>query len=368
MAASDESDVAKPDESQNSGFDISSLLRPVAEMDTPIGRLFLFPLRSSDIRDFDEISSIELDKRIREFLPCIASLSPDYSWEKEQSRITHDQVQSLSDQTVEEIAEVYALSNALQSAREGNRDRNPIAWDANESSTAFLDRLLRSEVEEQASQSRKLAAQVLGSTQGLFDQARKSSSVLGSTLTEFERLTKGATPPVEIRSPGMDRVNAAIEQSARQARERARERAEELETVRLTGKMTAESAKALKELVDAAATLMEQMDERDQKTDRTIRKQITIAVWAVGISAGLALLALIVSGFGYLQDRDSIVSGDQWQAKILAVIEQEAEQRSVTEWENLELREQVRSLGIRIADLETAEQTTVNASKEVVPE
>lgn len=46
MAASDESDVAKPDESQKSGFDISSLLKPVAEMEA----------RSSDI-EFDQLTN-----------------------------------------------------------------------------------------------------------------------------------------------------------------------------------------------------------------------------------------------------------------------------------------------------------------------
>lgn len=359
MAASDESGVAEPDDSSNKGFDISSLLKPVAEIDTPIGRFFLFPLSSSDISAFDDISSIEPDKRIREFLPFIASLSPDYSWEKERSGVTHDQIQSLSDQTVEKLAEAYALSDALRSARDGGEDRDPVVRDVNESATAFLDRLLRSEVEEQRDRYSKLANQILAPTQGLFDQVRNSSAILGSTLTEFEGLSERLMP-AEIPASSMDNFQVYARQ--------AHERAEELEMVRLTGKMTAESAKALKELVDAAATLMEQMDERDQKTDRTTRKQITIAVWALGISALLALLALIVSGFGYLQDRDSIISGDQWQAKILGVIEQEAEQRSVTERENMELREQVRSLGSRVADLKAAERTAANASKEIVPE
>ena len=100
---------------------------------------------------------------------------------------------------------------------------------------------------------------------------------------------------------------------------------------RLTGQMTAESAKTLKDLAEAATTLMEQFDERDRKTDKSTRKQITIAVWSVGISAVLALLALIVSGFAYLQDRDNGVSGDQWQAKLLTAIEQGNQQSSAIE-------------------------------------
>ncbi|MGO3215492.1 MAG: hypothetical protein ACTIJ4_05230 [Halomonas sp.] len=358
MAISDGSDGTEPDASQKKGFDISSLLKPVAEVDTAIGKLFLFPLSRSDISAFNDISTIDQSKRIREFLPFIASLSPDYSWEKERSGVTHDQIQSLSDPAVEELAEAYTLSNALRSAREGGKDRKPIVREANESPTAFLDRLLRSEVEEQAHQFRKLRDQALGPTQRLFDQVRKSSSVLGSTLTEFEQLTKRPTP-VEVHAPNMDHFHAINKQFASQARERA----EELETVRLTGKMTAESAKALKDLVEAAATLMEQLDERDRKSDQATSKQITVAVWAVGVSAGLALLALIVSGFGYLQDRANIISGDQWQSKMLTIIEQGAEQRSVVELENQEFRERVMSLDARIEDLEAEKRAVIDASE-----
>ena len=49
MAVSDGSDGTEPDAPQKKGFDISSLLKPVAEVDTAIGKLFLFPLGSSDI-------------------------------------------------------------------------------------------------------------------------------------------------------------------------------------------------------------------------------------------------------------------------------------------------------------------------------
>ena len=151
-----------------------------------------------------------------------------------------------------------------------------------------------------------------------------------------------------------------------QARERAEERAEEMALARLTGQMTAESAKTLKDLAEAATTLMEQFDERDRKTDKSTRKQITIAVWSVGISAVLALLALIVSGFAYIQDRDNSSSGDQWQAKLVTAIEQGNQQRAAVEIENEALREQVKSLDARIADLEAdqrADAQTSNATR-----
>ena len=132
--------------------------------------------------------------------------------------------------------------------------------------------------------------------------------------------------------------------------------------------MTAESAKTLKDLAEAATTLMEQMDERDRRTDQSTRKQITIAVWSVGISAVLALFALIVSGFAYVQDRDSSSSEEQWQVKLLAAVEQGNRQRSAAEHENEALREQVSVLGARIAVLEAAQHAaTAKKAEDATP-
>lgn len=50
MAVSDGSDGTEPDAPQKKGFDLSSFLMPVAEVDSAIGKLFLFPLDSSNLR------------------------------------------------------------------------------------------------------------------------------------------------------------------------------------------------------------------------------------------------------------------------------------------------------------------------------
>ena len=176
-------------------------------------------------------------------------------------------------------------------------------------------------------------------------------------MSAYEELTKFSKPaPLEIQPIRTDHFDALNRQMVQQAHERVKERAEEMELTRLTGQMTAESAKTLKDLAEAATTLMEQMDERDRRTDQSTRTQITIAVWSVGISAVLALFALIVSGFAYVQDRDSSSSEDQWQVKLLTAVEQGNQQRSVAEHENEILREQVHVLGARIADLEAAQR------------
>ena len=299
------------------GLDLSILLKHVAEVDTPIGKLYLFPLRDSDIRTFNALSDTEAAGRIRAFIPCIASLSSDYGLKHKRVCITGDQASNLSNQTVEIIAESYALSNGLRSAREGEKEREPVVRAHDEPATTFLNRLLRSEVEKQANQFKNLKEQVLGSTHGIFDQVRKASQALGDTRHQFERLTRasafpgGVYPSLEPKS--LEINNHMAEHSAKLARERSEDR----EMVRLTGQMTAQSAETLQELAGAASTMLENLDKRDVGAKRTTKIQLWIAVGSFFFSAVLALIALVFSVAAFYQDKANIFSGDEWQDKVL---------------------------------------------------
>lgn len=335
------------------GLDLSIFLKHVAEVDTPIGKLYLFPLRTSDLQAFNALSATDLVKRTREFLPCIASLSPDYGLKHERIGITSDQAASLSDGTVETIAEAFASSNGVRSAREGGKDRAPIARAADEPATAYLDRLMRNEIEEQANQLKKLREQVLGSTHGIFDQVRKASQALGETRQQFERLTKasafpgGVSPSIETKT--LEFNNHMAEHSARLARERSEDR----EMVRLTGQMTAQSAETLQELAGAASTMLEKLDQRDEEAKHTTKVQLWIAVGSVIVSALLALVALVVSVAAYYQDKENISSGDKWQASVLGELKAANQQSSQAEASNRTLLQTVEQLRAKVSDLES---------------
>ncbi len=356
-------------------MDIKDLLRskPATDVETSAGRIYLYPLRMRDMTDFEKLEPGDAASQIRAFLPSIGSLTVESDEAPERVPLDAGIADGLSDDEVERAADAYTKSSAWQIVRDGSQEREPIMQEAGETASAFLVRLLKAEVEDYRQSAKRMHDKMFGSARGLFDQVqksaslfdqvRKSTSALGSTLSAYEELTKFTKPaPLEIQPIRTDHFDAVNRQMAQQARERAEERAEEMEMTRLTGKMTAESTKTLKDLAEAATTLMEQMDERDRRTDQSTRKQITIAVWSVGISAVLALFALIVSGLAYFQDRDNITSGDQWQAKLLTSIEEGNQQRSAVERENQALREQVKSLDARIADLETAQRTAVKST------
>lgn len=348
------------DEPKKKSLKLPLRSKPVAEVETSIGRIYLYPLRVRDMTDFEKLEPADAIDQIRNFLASIGSLTVESDETPERIPLDPEIAKTLSDDEIELLSEDYVQSSVWQKVREGDVDRKPVARDGGETASAYLIRLVRDEVEHQHQSAKQLHEKLLGSNRSLFDQVRKSTSALGSTLSAYEQLTKFAKPsPLEIQPIRTDHFDALNRQMAEQARERAEERAEEMALARLTGQMTAESAKTLKDLAEAATTLMEQFDERDRKTDKSTRKQITIAVWSVGISA---VLALIVSGFAYLQDRDNGVSGDQWQAKLLTAIDQGNQQRSGVERENEALREQVKSLDARIADLEAAQRADAQTS------
>lgn len=340
--------ASNADQPRKKGLDISIFLKHVAEADTSIGRVFLFPLRVADSIEYAKLPDQPATERIRDFLPCIASLSADYSLDKERVAITADQLDQLLDDDIEALAEAYASSSAFRETREGSKDRAPVTREPGEAATVYLDRLLRHEIEEQTKQTGKIMESVLGSTGGIFDQVRKSSLSLGSTISEYARLSSRSTQP-EVLTPRMDHMHSIKEQFARQARERA----EELEMVRLTGKMTAESAQTLRDLAEAATTLLVQLESRDQKSDESTRTQISIAVWSVGISAVLALFALIVSGFAYYQDQNNNSSGDQWQENVLSELKTANERGAAIQTENQLLRNELQRLTESVSALES---------------
>jgi hypothetical protein len=349
MAQDDDSSSGNQDAPKKKGLNLDLLFGPATIVPTSVGTLYLYGLRTSDLSALKSLPGEEPIVRIRAFLPHIASLVEAKAFKDERPPLANEDVDRLSDAEVEHVAEVYAAM-LLRGPRVDGEEAAKPERENTESAVAYLDRLLKHEAQEQSQQLRRMREKMLASTSSIFDQVRKSASALGSTLSAFDQLTKSAAP-VEIRTPSMDHFHALNEHAARQARERA----EELEMIRLTGKMTAESAKTLKDLAEAATVLLEQLDERDKKADRSTRKQITIAVWSVGISAVLALFALIVSGLAYVQDKDNNAVGDRWQSELIAVVRDGSRQRDAAEKEVQRLRDQVSELEAKIARIESVE-------------
>lgn len=357
MAQDSDSSGSDPGAPKKKGLNLDLLFGPVKHVPTSIGTLHLYGLRVSDMSAFVSSSGSDAISRVRSFLQHIASLTEAKGFKDERPPLTTEEVDRLSVVEVETVAEAYAELLLRGSRIKDYEDTAKPERESGEPATSYLDRLLKHEAEEQSQQLRKMHEKILASNSSIFDQVRKSSSALGSTLSAFDQLTKSAAPG-EIRAPSMDHFHAISEQFARQARERA----EELEMVRLTGKMTAESAKTLKDLAEAATVLLEQLDERDKKADESTRKQIAIAVWSVGVSAVIAVVALLVSAAAYIQDQRNGASGDKFQADLLEAIKDGNRQAAALTLENQRLRASLSDSLSKLARTEPRSTTEPSAS------
>lgn len=278
----------------------------VSEVNTTIGKIFLFPLTFGAIGEYEKIEEDSPKARVLKFLPEIASLSSDRNEEK----ITMDQAIQLSDEELESISEAYVLAKQFSLERESKEKKGKFVRVKNESHTEFLDRLLQEEVNS----TQKMNARVLSSAQGIFDQVRKSSLELGKSWQQYEQLNKVALPP-RIKSPEFSTRTLEIDSVlAEQAKLRAKERGQDREILQLTGQMSAQSAKTLQELADASATLLERMDQRDKEAKNTTRTQLWFAVGSLFIST-------IFAGASVCQDYQNNKASDRWQSTILNEIQ-----------------------------------------------
>lgn len=349
---------------KNNGFDISNFLKHFSEIDTSIGKLYLFPCNSPELGAFNALPATEAAERIREFIPHIASLSPECGWHHKRVGISADKSSQLSAQEVEAIAEAYALSSALRFAREGGKERSPITRAADEAATTYLDRLMRSEVEEEEAKRSKMRDLFLGSEHGMFDQVWKASQALDESRQQFERLTRISAPPTDALSSIDASSRRNSDQMVAQNVELMRQRSEDREMVRLTGKMTAQSAKTLQELAAAASILLGNLEKRDKDAKHTTKVQLWIAVGSVILSALLALGSLVVSYNAYDQDKGNISSGDKWQASVLEELKVINQKSSQVEASNRELLKTIEQLRTGWAELESRLATAASAQKE----
>lgn len=330
------------DPSPKKSLDISIFLEPVADVSTSIGKVYLYPLRTSDIGRIGKLPDWAPVLRFREFLPCIASLHATTKFEDERVPLTSDEVTQLADGEVERLAEAYAFSSALQTTRLGGKEGEAVPRHDSETDSAYVDRLLRKDLESHLAGAERLRKLMLGSASGLFDGVRASSAALTQSLKDYEKLASvSVTPRTDSRI--IDEFKIGMERAAKQTRERA----EELEMVRLTGQMTAQSAATLRDLADAATVLLERFDARDRKSDKDTRRQLRIAVGSVMVSAFLALLALIVAVWSFTQDKRNNEADGKWQSSLLSAISESNHQQ-------LELREGNAKLRARIETLERA--------------
>jgi hypothetical protein len=267
-------------------LNFDSLFIPPVKYDSKIGIIYLYQLRQTDLDTWRNNHQSKPIDRIRLILPGIASFVEARSFTDPRPPLPSEETKQISNMELDDIADLYAKTYFSKQHATGNSQGSE--QNQHESPVTLLDRQIRDRVQVRAHES--LA---------LFDKLRKSSNSLGNAIINYEHLAK---------ADNLRRIGV---------------RAHELEMMKITAEMTSKSAITLKDLADASVTLLEQMEQRDRKTDEFTKRQISIAVWSVGISAALALISLLFSIFISHQDILSQNDEDRWRQLLLEAVQKD---------------------------------------------
>jgi hypothetical protein len=267
-------------------LNFDSLFIPPVKYDSKIGIIYLYELRETDLDTWRKNHQSKPIDRIRLILPGIASFVEARSFTDPRPPLPSEKIEQISNMELDCIADLYTKTYFSKQHTTGNSQGSEL--NQHESLVTILDRKIRDRVQVRAHES--LA---------LFDKLRKSSNSLGNTIINYEHLAKAD----RLRHTG--------------------DRAQELEMVKITAEMTSKSAITLKNLADASVTLLEQMEQRDRKTDEFTKRQLSIAVWSVGISAALALVSLLFSIYISHQDNLSQNDEDRWRQLLLEAVQKD---------------------------------------------
>lgn len=325
------------------GLNISLLVKPQATVTCGSNTIYLYPARASDLDEFNRLST-EGDalSQFRKLLPSIASLVIQVDIREKRDPLPSEVVEQLSDDDLEMLADAYAAIPSFHEVRidKGENIEAVIRLDG-ESAVAYIGRLLKAEIERHRSAFQKMRLDAISPASKLLEQVKLSSLNLGESLKAFDKLSLPPVAQIEaIESRSADVFRAMDKHQQKLARERK----EELEMTRLTGEMTAQSAKLLQDLTQAASDFLLRFDERSEKADSDTRHQLKIAVISVVVSAFLALFALGVGFASYIQDSGNNVANDQWQRDILELQKADSKRRIKMERELEDLRSQIRQI------------------------
>lgn len=345
------------------GLNISLLAKPQATVICGPNTIYLYSVRSSDLDEFNRLRA-EGDalSQFRKFLPSVASLVIQADIREKREPLPSEVVDQLSDDDLEMLAGAYAAIPSFHDVRIGKGENiEAIIRLDGESAVVYIGRLLKAEIERHRSAFEKMRRDAISPASKLLEQVKLSSLNLGESLKAFDKFSVRPAAQIEaIDSRSTELFRATNEHHARLARERK----EELEMTRLTGEMTAQSAKLLQDLTQAAGDFLIRFDERSEKADSDTRHQLKIAVISVVVSAFLALFALGVGVASYVQDSGNNVANDQWQRDILELQKADSKRRIEMERELEDLRSQIKQIDKKSnANTSSAGRNNVAAQK-----
>ena len=198
--------------------------------------------------------------------------------------LSPDVFSTLTEKDMAELTEMFRQRRAQHRVVTGDPSPEIGPQLEGEAALTFFDRVLGADIAatdvESRARSKKVLESLTSPASKLLEQLNFSSARLGRTLNEYGSLSN---PQLEI--PHF------VDHFGEANRRMADERREDRKLAQLTGKMTAQSAEMLQELVDSAGKFLLCFDARDSKSDKQTSFQLWLAIFSL-------IASVILSGVG----------------------------------------------------------------------
>ena len=265
-------------------FDLGQFSKPIGEVATSIGMVYLYQADEKTRTLFRELKDEPSEQRAEKTFCKITSQIARESFGDDVVALSPDVFSTLTEKDISDLTEMFRQRREHHRVVAGNPSPEIGPQVEGEAALNFFDRVLSTDIAATDTESRarnKIISESLTSPASkLLEQLNSSSARLGRTLNEYGSLSNPRLEP----PPFVDHFGESN-------RRLAEERREDRKVAQLTGKMTAQSAEMLQELVESAGKFLLRFDARDSKSDKQTSFQLWIAIVSLGIS-------MIFSGVG----------------------------------------------------------------------
>jgi hypothetical protein len=270
---------------------------------TGLGTLALRPRRFGDLGAVADMAPDDTSAaRLRRLFARVATV------DGEGAASSLAVAETLGDEDLEAVAAAYLAMPDVRLLSEGGAGREPLAREAEETSIAYLDRLLR------ADQDRQLAD--LGGTFAALQPPHGGDleSALAGLDAEAAALRDAVAALAEAGGdPAAPGIAADVDAGAPPSR------AGVALLTRNLARVTACSALLQASVSDASAAVLRRVDAAAQATRASSRRTLAVAALAAILAAAAAALAAL----GVAEERDDARAFQRWQAAATATLQEE---------------------------------------------
>jgi|GEM_PF-7112247 len=286
-------------------FNVDQLAKPIAHADVNDSKVFLYPLKTSEMETVKTLDVDDAGAWFRKVLALIGSFDYIDKFRAERTALPDSFLSSLQEGDLERLAEALCQSSFL---RHVSIDVKVPSRADGESAVGYLAKTLPLHIEESGRSMREKFASI----------AKEMSSPLNELLKSHESLRASALEAQnrKLVDDSMHLMRSQVDHGIQIARDRVRR----TEAAVQTAEMTQKSAIALSNLIATAGVFLDRFDQRSEQADKDMRKQLLYALAGIVLSAVFALSALIVSLMSYFQDQTNNRSNDSWQEDVAKIL------------------------------------------------